>query len=115
MVESSGAGAGQQLPLLGLAGAGTPGGADNVHLGAAVRVFRKQVREADVVAGGEAERHAAELERDGFGAGVDRVRFGEAESVEEMDLVVAGLHARAGDQQGVAHLARAPSPEAAPG
>ena len=63
--------------------------------------------EADVVAGGEAERHAVEFEGDGVRAGVDRVRLRETEGVEQVDLVVAGLDAAAGDQQGVAHLGAA--------
>ncbi len=73
VVESSGAGTGQELPLLGLAGAGSPGSADDVHLGAAVRVLGEQIRETEVVAGGQAEGQAVEVEGDGFVPGVDGV------------------------------------------
>ena len=61
-------------------------------------------REPDVVAGGQAEADTAELKGDGTGAGVDGVRFGETEGIEQVNLVVARLHAGSRDKQRVAHL-----------
>src|SRR5207249_11430471 len=91
--------------LLALALARTPGRRHDDGRRALVGQRAEQLREPDVVAGGETERGAVDVQRDRFGARGDGVRLTEAERVVEVDLVVAEVVAEPGDQQRVAHPA----------
>src|SRR5690606_16212148 len=82
-------------------GAGAPGRADGDQLGAAAGQLHVQLGEPNVVAGGEADDHAVDLDGHRREPGGDGAGLGEAERVVEVDLVVTRIDVGSGGQQGV--------------
>ena len=100
-----GAGGGQRAPLIELAWAIGPAGGHDDDLRTRLRQGDEVAREADVVAGGQTDLHAVELEGHATVAGAHGGGFLVAEGIEAVDLVVAREDSRPGDQQGVVHAA----------
>jgi hypothetical protein len=80
-----------------------PRGGHHDQPGPALAEQLEQAGEAQVVAGGQADRGAVDLDGHRLAARGHRVGLGEPEGVEQVDLVVTGLDPAAGGQQGVVH------------
>ena len=84
-----------------LARPGPPRRCHDDHLGAVAGQPLEQAWEPDVVTGGEADAHAVDLDGHEVRTWRDRRGLLETERVEEMDLVVRRVEARAGREQRV--------------
>ena len=96
-----GAGPDQQLPLLELGRAGAPGGGQADQPGTPVGQGGEQLGEADVVAEGEADGDATDLQHQRLRPRGDGVGLGEAVRVVEVDLVVVGVDPGSDDPERV--------------
>lgn len=95
-------GPGEQVPLARLARPVAPRGRQHDELGAAPAQLRELIGEAHVVAGGEPDGPAVDVDRAHLLAGRDGVGLAAAEGVVEMDLAVGRLLDPAtGDEQRV--------------
>ena len=95
------AGAEEQLPLLELARSRTPGGRHADQLRAAFGQSGEQAREAEVVAGGEADAELADSNDQQLSTRSHRLGLGEAEGVEQVHLVVVLVDPAPDDPQRV--------------
>ena len=95
----------QERPLVQLAWPGTPRGTHGDDACAAVGQFGVEGWEPDVVAHGDPDPDSADFDDDRLVAGRDGPRFGDAECVVQMDLVVASFDVGSGCQHGVGYPA----------